>query len=476
MANAGQPVDRWEKLMTTSTTSQALSLTDLRPQFVGRLLGPEDEGYDAARVTVYGGSEPRPAVIVRPAVDADVARTIALARETGLPLAVRSGGHSPAAYSIVDAGIVLDLRDMTAIDIDVSSRTAWAESGLTAVEFTEAAGAHGLAVGFGDAGSVGLGGLTLGGGVGYLSRKHGLTIDSLLAADVVTAAGEVLRVDERSHPDLFWAIRGGGGNYGVATRFQFRLHEVDQVLGGLLILPATPETVAGFVAAAEAAPEELSTIANVINSPPMPFVPPEQHGSLVIVASVCWAGDADAGQQALAPFLSLAEPLANLVAPKPLSAMYPPEDPDYRPTVLGRTMFVDSIGSDEATLILERLQSSDAMMRVVQLRVLGGAVARVPADATAYAHRKNRIMVNVATMYDGPDDRVVRAAWADELIAALNQGDDAAYVNFLMAEGPERVRAAYPGATWDRLASVKAIYDPENFFSRNQNVPPSGSE
>jgi hypothetical protein len=459
--------------MSTSSASGTLSVTDLRCQFDCRLIGPDDEAYDDARLVALGGVESRPAVIVRPTVDADVVRTIALARETGLPLAVRSGGHSGAAHGTVDGGIVLDLRDMNAIDIDVSGRTAWAESGLSAGEFTEAAAAHGLAVGFGDTGSVGLGGLTLGGGVGYLARKHGLTVDSLLAADVVTADGQVLRVDETSHPDLFWAIRGGGGNYGIVTRFQFRLQEVDQVVGGMLILPATPETVAGFIAAADAAPDELTTIANVMNCPPMPFLSEELHGSLVILANICWSGDVDAGQKVIASFLELAEPLANFVQPMPYPGMYPPEDPDYHPTAVGRTMFLDSIGQDEATLIVDRLQASDATLRVAQLRVLGGAVARVPAGATAYAHRAKRIMVNVANFYDGPEDRVVRAAWAEGVVAALRQGDDAAYVNFLMDEGRERVRAAYPGATWDRLADVKATYDPENFFRLNQNVVPS---
>jgi hypothetical protein len=459
--------------MSTSSASGTLSVTDLRCQFDCRLIGPDDEAYDDARLVALGGVESRPAVIVRPTVDADVVRTIALARETGLPLAVRSGGHSGAAHGTVDGGIVLDLRDMNAIDIDVSGRTAWAESGLSAGEFTEAAAAHGLAVGFGDTGSVGLGGLTLGGGVGYLARKHGLTVDSLLAADVVTADGQVLRVDETSHPDLFWAIRGGGGNYGIVTRFQFRLQEVDQVVGGMLILPATPETVAGFIAAADAAPDELTTIANVMNCPPMPFLSEELDGSLVILANICWSGDVDAGQKVIASFLELAEPLANFVQPMPYPGMYPPEDPDYHPTAVGRTMFLDSIGQDEATLIVDRLQASDATLRVAQLRVLGGAVARVPAGATAYAHRAKRIMVNVANFYDGPEDRVVRAAWAEGVVAALRQGDDAAYVNFLMDEGRERVRAAYPGATWDRLADVKATYDPENFFRLNQNVVPS---
>jgi len=461
--------------MSTSSATGTISLAELRDRVGARVLGPDDAGYDEARAIMMGGSDPRPALIVRPRSDADVARAVTLAQDTGLALAVRSGGHSGAAHSTADGGVVIDLRDMKAIELDVDAKTGWAEAGLTAAEFSNAAGAHGLAVGFGDTGSVGLGGITLGGGVGYLARKHGLTVDSLLAADVVTADGEVLRVDEQSHPDLFWAIRGGGGNYGIATRFQFRLHEVDQVVGGMLILPATAATVAGFVAAAEAAPEELTTIANVMNCPPLPFVGEAHHGSLVIFALVCWAGEEAPGLEAMAPFLALGEPLANMVRPMPYHEIYPPEDPDYHPTAVAKTMFVDSIGPAEAGSLVDALLASDATLRVAQLRVLGGAVARVPADATAYAHRKSRIMVNVAAFYDGPEDKLARAAWVDDVAAGLNQGDDGAYVNFLADEGPERVRAAYPGPTWDRLAAVKATYDPQNVFRRNQNVPPATS-
>jgi FAD/FMN-containing dehydrogenase len=362
---------------------------------------------------------------------------------------------------------------MTAIDIDVAGRTAWAEAGLTAVEFTTATAEHGLAVGFGDTGSVGLGGLTTGGGVGYLARKHGLTIDHLIAADVVTAAGEVLRVDAESHPDLFWAIRGGGGNFGVVTRFRFRLQEVDQVVGGMFVLPATAETVAGFIAAAETAAEDMTTIANVMNCPPMPFLAQELHGSLVILAIMCWSGDVSEGEAAMAPFRALAEPLADMVQPMPYPQIYPPDDPDYHPTAVSRTMFVDSVDEDVAALIVERLTASDAPLRAAQLRVLGGAVARVPADATAYAHRSSRIMVNVAAFYDGAADRPNRQRWVEDLVADLHQGKDGAYVNFVSDEGPERVRAAYPGATWDRLAAVKATYDPGNLFRLNQNIPPA---
>lgn len=458
-----------------STTNQTGLSSALRSQFRGRVLGPGDAGYDQARVVVLAGLDARPAAIVRAADADDVARVTALARETGLELAVRSGGHSGAGHSTTEGGIVLDLRDLNTFEIDASHRTAWAGSGLTAAEFTTAAAAHGLATGFGDTGSVGLGGLTLGGGVGFLSRKHGLTIDSLLAAEVVTADGRLLRVDKRTHPDLFWAIRGGGGNFGVVTRFQYRLHAVDRVLGGMLVLPATAETVAGFVAAADAAPDELTTIANVMNCPPMPFVAEEHHGRLVIMALVCYAGDERAGRQALAPFVGLAEPLANLVRPMPYPEIYPTENPDYHPTAVARTLFLDCVDHDTAAMIVERLQASDASVRVAQLRVLGGAVARVPADATAYAHRASRVMVNLAAFYDGPDDRAVRRAWVDGFAGSLDQGVGGAYVSFLADEGQARVRAAYPEPTWSRLTAIKAVYDPTNLFRLNQNIPPVSS-
>jgi FAD/FMN-containing dehydrogenase len=390
-----------------------------------------------------------------------------------LPLAVRCGGHSGAAHGVVDDGIVLDLRDMKAIDIDVVGRTAWAEAGLTAGEYSTAVAAHGLATGFGDTGSVGLGGITTGGGVGYLVRKHGLTIDSLLAADVVTADGQRLRVDAEHHPDLFWAIRGGGGNFGVVTRFQFQLHELPSIVGGLLILPATADTIAGFLAAAEAAPEELSTIANVMPCPPMPFVPEEYHGKIVILGMLTYAGDTAAGQRALAPFRALATPITDMLEEQSYVGMFPPDDDSYHPTAIGRTMFVDTIDRDVAETILEFLGASDASMRVAQLRMLGGAMARVPADATAYAHRASRILINVAAFYEGPEDKLVRAAWVAEFSAALHQGDSGAYVNFLSDEGEARVRAAYPGSTWDRLAAIKGRYDPTNLFRLNQNIPPA---
>jgi FAD binding domain-containing protein/berberine-like enzyme len=453
-------------VMTNQTISELGGIT-------GRVIGPDDAEYDKARASFYGGFDPRPGAIVRVANAGDVSRVVSFARESGTAFIVRSGGHGVAGYAVPEGGVVLDLADMRALEIDAERRTAWVQSGLTAGEYTTAADAHGLATGFGDTGSVGLGGLTLGGGVGYLVRKHGLTIDDLLAADVVTADGEVVRVDADSHPDLFWAIRGGGGNFGVATRFQFRMHPVGTIVGGMMMLPATPEVIESFIALSEAAPDELSTIANIMPAPPMPFVPAEHHGKLVIFAMLCYAGAVEAGGRALAPFRALATPIVDMVKPSRYPEMYPPEDPNYHPIATGRTLFTDSVDRGVAETIVDRLNASNATMRVAQLRVLGGAMARVPVDATAFAHRRSRIMVNVAALYERPDQAALHEPWVTGFAAALKQSDGGAYVNFLVDEGEARIRDAYPGKTWDRLRSIKRRYDPTNLFRLNQNIPPA---
>ncbi|HEY7019243.1 MAG TPA: FAD-binding oxidoreductase [Gaiellaceae bacterium] len=456
--------------MNTAQLS-CLSIAQLRAELAGPVIGPDDPGYDVARRVFLPSFDLRPAAIVRPVDAGEVGLMVSLARETGLELAVRGGGHS--GHGTTEGGIVLDLTGLDALDIDADWRVARAAGGLTSGEVTAAAATHGLAVGFGDTPSVGIGGLTLGGGAGYLVRKHGLTIDDLLAAEVVTADGSVLEVDADSHPDLFWAIRGGGGNFGVVTRFDYRLHSVDQVTGGMLALPATPETLAGLVAEAEAAPEELSVIANVLLAPPLPFVPPELIGKPLVLAMLVHAGPLDDGDAAVAPFRALAPLAADFVRPMQFAEMFPAEAPDPLPRAAVRTFFSDSLDEAAAGGLLDRLRSSTAQMPAAQIRVLGGAVARVPAAATAFAHRQRPLMVNVAAMYASPDEDAVHRAWAEDAADALRQGEDGAYVNFLGDEGEERVRAAYPGTTWDRLADVKRRYDPDNVFRLNQNVPPA---
>lgn len=450
------------------------TVSELRALFNGKVIAPDDPRYESARTIAYGGINRRPAAIIRAADAGDVSRLVSLTREYGFELAVRSGGHSSAGHSTTEGGIVLDLSTMKDLQIDLAEKTVWAETGLTAGEFTAALGAHGLAVGFGDTGSVGLGGITLGGGVGFLVRKYGLTIDSLLAAEVVTADGQLLYVDDKSHPDLFWAIRGGGGNFGVATRFKFQLHEVDMVLGGMLFLPATADTIASFIAEAESAPEELSTILNVITAPPMPFLPEEVIGKPIIMALMVYAGDPAEGEKVVSPFRALAAPYADMLRPMRYPEMYPPEeDGEYHPIAAARTMFLDHVTRAEAEMILERLQRSTGSMAVTQLRVLGGAMARVPSDATAFAHRQSKIMANLAALYEKPEEREIHEAWVTEFFSSLQQSDKGMYVNFVGDEGEAHIRAAYPGATWERLRKVKSKYDPDILFRLNQNIPPA---
>ena len=448
-------------------------ISRLRNELRGEVIDTADAGYDAARKVFPGHIDRRPAVIVRPVDAEEVSTIVTIARETGIELAVRGGGHSGPGFGVCDDGIVLDLSAMKALDIDADGHTAWAETGLTAGEYTNAAGAHRLATGFGDTGSVGIGGLTLGGGIGFLTRRYGMTIDDLLAAEVVTAGGEILLVDGETHPDLFWAIRGGGGNFGVATRFRFRLHEVPSIVGGILMLPATPEVITSFIEEAEAAPEELTTIANVMKAPPMPFIPEEHHGELAIFALMAYAGDTDAGQRAVAPLRALAEPLADLIRPMTYPEIYMPDEEDYHPIAVGKTRFTDKLDEEAIATILDRVESSTAMMAVTQIRALGGAMARVPDDATAFAHRRSRFMVTVANVYERVEDTPTHQAWVDELAGALDLDGRGAYVNFLGEEGEQGIRDAYPDPTWDRLRSVKRRYDPENLFRLNQNVPPA---
>ncbi len=459
------------------TTTPDIQISDLRAGLKGDVIASDDAGYDAARRVFFTGFDRRPAVIARPADPADVARVVALARETGTELAVRSGGHSRAGHGTSEGGIVLDLSALDAVEVDPASRTAWAQTGATAGAYTTATGEHGLATGLGDAPSVGLGGITLGGGIGYLVRKNGLTIDDLLAAEVVTADGELLEADEETHPDLFWALRGGGGNFGVVTRLRFRLHEVDGILGGMLMLPASTDVIGGLIEAADAAPEELSMIANIIKAPPLPFVPAEAHGKPIVIALMVFAGDADAGSKAIAPIRSLASPLADLVRPMRYPEMYAGAETPPAAYAAGTNLLVNGLVPGGAGAILEHLETSTAPMAGIQVRVLGGAMARIPDAATAFGHRGAKLMINIAAMYARPEERPEHESWASSLETALSRGagTTAAYSGFLGDEGEDGARRAYPPATLERLAQVKRLYDPDNLFRLNVNVRPDVS-
>lgn len=451
------------------------SVTELQKSFTGKLISPDDPTYDEFRVVVPGGIDRKPALIVCVENENDVRAAIALAQSHHLSLSVRSGGHSALAHGICDDGVVIDVRQMKAIAIDTENKTVWAEAGLTAAELTKELDKHNFVLGFGDTGSVGISGITLAGGVGYLVRKFGLTIDNLLAVKIVLADGQSLTVDEHTSPDLFWAIRGGGGNFGVVTSLKFKLHVMTGAYGGMLFLPANPVVLAKFMQLTQSAPDELSTIVNVMPSPPMPMIPQEFYGKLVIFALIMYVGGQQEAEKVMAPFRSLATPLADMLKPMRYKDIFMPEDPSYHPTASAYTMFMNHIDESTAETILEKLSASDASMRVVQLRSLGGAMSRIASDATAFAHRTSSIMVNVAAFYQGIDDKKSKDAWVLETASVLNQGDDGAYVAFLGEDGASRIRNAYPGETYKRLAFIKKIYDPQNFFAFNHNISPFGA-
>lgn len=449
-----------------------VDISKLRSDVQGRVIISGDSDYDKARTVFYGGIDKHPAAVVLASNNDDVSKVISIAKENGMELAVRSGGHSLAGHSVSDGGFVLDLHNLRTFEIDIAKKTVWVGPGLTAGEYTVRADNYDLATGFGDTGSVGVGGITLGGGIGFLVRKYGLAIDNLLAAEIITADGKLRHIDEKNEQDLFWAIRGGGGNFGVVTRYKFKLHEMNSVVGGMLILPATPEVIAGFIEEAKIALDELSAIANIMPAPPMPMVPSEYHGKLIVMALMMYVGELRLSEQTFAPFKALAKPIADLIRPMRYKEIFFPDDESYHPTAVARNMFMNTVDNGLAQTIVDSLNLSDAPMRVVQLRVLGGAMARVPVEATAFAHRKSPIMVNVAAFYQGSTDRVIREEWVLNLAKKLFQGDRGVYIGFTGNEGEARIHDAYPGDTWKRLSVIKRKYDPTNLFRLNHNIPP----
>jgi FAD/FMN-containing dehydrogenase len=455
------------------------ALTRLAGQLRGELLLPGDHGYDNARRGYNRLHDHRPKVVVRPAIPDDVARALEFATSVGLEVAVRSGGHSLAGYGTTDGGVLIDLSAMHAVHIDPAARVAWVEAGTTAGQLTAATAAHGLVVPFGDSPDVGVGGITLGGGVGWLSRKLGLTIDSVEGVELVTADGQLLTADDQTRPDLFWAMRGGGGNFGVVTRIRYRLHPIGAVLGGALLLPATGEVIRGVVDLAEAAPDELTTIMLITRLGPLSIVPPEAHGRLGVLITLVWCGELAAGERVVQGFRALA-PLADLVGPRPYPSMYEliPEAP---PSVTNITysFAADRLDDQAIGSILQQLQErnlpSAEALAAVELRVLGGAIRRVPVDATAFAHRQRRLLCSVVAAGFAEADTDRHRRWVRSLSDAIRYLAKGAYVNFLDAADEPRLHEAYPDSTYRRLVQVKRRYDPTNLFHRNLNIRPETS-
>ena len=341
----------------------ALDLDAFEAGLHGSIVFPGSPEYDQARQVNSARADKRPALIVRAADAADVASTVNLARESGLELSVRGGGHSLAGYGTNDGGIVLDLGAMKGLHIDPERRVAWAQPGLTAKEYTVAAAAHGLATPFGDTGSVGIAGLTLGGGIGWLVRKYGLTIDALEAVEIVTADGRQVTASADSHPDLFWAVRGGGGNFGVVTRFQFKLYPVGEILGGALFMPATRDVLRSLVPIAASAPEELTTISFLMALPPAPFVPAELVGTMSLAIMFVYSGDPAAGQAALQPFRDVATPLVDMAMPMPYPGIYQMlESAETRALGVHRSRFLSTLDDDAVDAMLDAMAAPSSPM------------------------------------------------------------------------------------------------------------------
>ena len=443
----------------------------------GSVVRQGDADYDVARRVWNGAHDRHPAVIARCAGVADVIRTVDLARSEGLPLAVRGGGHSIAGFSTVDAGIVLDLSLMRGIQVDPDRRTVTAQAGCTWKDLDAETQQFGLAVTGGLVSSTGIAGFTLGGGIGWLMRKHGLASDNLRAVDVVTADGQFVRASTDENPELFWGLRGGGGNFGVVTSFEFQLHEVGPtVLSGLVFYPAdeAEQVLAGYRAACAAAPDELTTLVNLTTAPPVPFLPETVHGKPIIGVGGCWSGDPDAGAAATAPFRSLGTVIADVFADNPYSGWQQALDPLYPRGIDNyfRSAFLRTAGPDSLRALAESFATLPNALTEIHLQHLGGAVGRMPVESTAYALRDQEFIVNVVARTPTADGFAEVVEWARGVTSALGP-DTGSYVNFTGESDATLVRAAYPEATYRRLVELKNRYDPTNLFRLNQNIVPS---
>lgn len=435
---------------------------------------PGDARYEDARLVDNAAIDRRPAAIVMARDAADIVATVRLADDSGLTLAVRAGGHSTVGYSIVDGAIVLDVSGLSDVEIDAANETAWVGAGVTAGALTAAAHPAGYAVPFGDAGSVGVAGITLGGGIGWLVRRYGLTIDSLLEADVITADGDHLVASSTEHPDLFWALRGGGGNFGVVTRFRYQLRPVDMVLAGNVIVEATPDVLGGLVEVLAGAPDGLTVMPSIMPAPPMPSLPENWHGRLVAFLSFCHSGPVLDDQLVLDLLRSIGPPVDDSVARKPYPELFPPASGNREAYTTG-ALFVDDLDDAAIRIIERRMASPSSPDALVHMRVLGGAVSRVANDSTAFGHRNRRALIWLITPYEDLAETERHKAWTADFESELVDAGcgSGAYVNFLGTDGEAALRAAYPPATLARLSEVKRRYDPDNRFRSNLNIPPA---
>jgi FAD/FMN-containing dehydrogenase len=456
---------------------------ELKADFAGDVIVPADAAYNAARSVWNGDIDRRPAVIARCRGVADVIAAVRVARVHNLLTAVRGGGHNVAGFGTCDGGIVIDLSPMKGVRVDRTAQTLWAQGGLTWGEFDRETQVAGLATTGGLVSTTGIAGFTLGGGIGWLMRKYGLTSDNLVAADVVTADGRVLTADADSHPDLFWALRGGGGNFGVVTAFQYRLHPVGpEVFGGAVFHPAAAagDVLRFYNRWVGTLPDEMTSMVAFITAPPLPFIPQPLHGTPMIAVAMCYAGLIADGQRVAQPLLSFGPPAAAHVGPVPytmLQRMFDASAP-YGIHAYWKTHYIQDFSDAAIEALLSRTSQMRSLSPFATLHIhhLEGAAGRVDPAATAFSHRASRYAMNIVGLWTAEEPAPPHVAWVRDTYDAMQPyatGDP--YLNFLGDEGTERVRAAYGRATYDRLAEIKSLYDPANFFRVNQNIRPAAA-
>jgi FAD/FMN-containing dehydrogenase len=449
--------------------------------FAGELIAPGDPRYESARRVWNGMIDRRPALIARCAGEDDVVAALRRARERGLPVAVRGGGHNVAGNAVCDDGIVIDLSAQKGVRVDADGRTARVRPGVLLGEFDRATQAFGLGTPTGNVSMTGIAGLTLGGGLGWIARKHGPTCDNLVAAELVTAGGERVRASAAENPDLLWGLRGGGGNFGVVTAFEYRLHPVGpEVIAGAMVhsFADAPEVFRFFAELASEAPDELSVIASTFRAPPGLPVPPEVHGELVTVLALCYAGDPAAGERALRPLRSFGRPLADLIAPMPYTTLQSSSDASYPNGLQNywKSHFIDEITDGAIDTIMEHAPRMRSPLSSFYFQHLGGAIARPGDGGAAFSHRHAAFDFTILTVSRDAAESAENMAWAREFFAAMQPHATGVYVNNLGTEGADRVKAAYAPATYERLVALKRAYDPDNVFRVNQNIAPAGAD
>ncbi|MBZ8133959.1 FAD-binding oxidoreductase [Afifella sp. IM 167] len=453
-------------------------LETLRAALRGSACLPDDDGYEEARTIWNAMIDRRPGLVVRCAGASDVIQAVDFARRHGLALAIRGGGHNIAGSAVCDGGLQIDLSPMRWVRVVEQNRCADVGPGATLADVDRETQAFGLAVPTGINSTTGIAGLTLGGGFGWLTRKFGMTIDNLISADVVLADGRLVRASRHENPDLFWALRGGGGNFGVVTNFEFRLHPVGpQVLSGLVVHPFEDarDILTRYQPLLAEAADELTCWAVMRKAPPLPFIPPEWHGREVLILAMIWTGDMEEGEKATAALRGLGTPIVDVVSPHPFVGWQAAFDPLLTPGARNywKTHDFERLDPELIDTLLEAVRQLPSPECEVFLAHVGGAMSRIPADATAYPQRQAHFVMNVHTRWREAEDDSACIGWARDLFrAAAPHALGSAYVNFMPEDEADRIEKAY-GPNYQRLAEIKRSVDPDNIFRANQNIAPA---